>query len=873
MSCIEEIMSAARRAGIEIEEVEAKEIEAQLEQRLSKKVLTAEGEDQSLDLFKLAKQIATNARIAVALEKRSKLINARSYTKIMTKLNTAVDSKTGKVNPALNLQAMLTGNIRILDDGLRSVDRKQQSIGLEFVTQLQTSLKSKDLDILFKSGELDELITKAMFDGPDTLDISAAGVKDAIQISEVIKKVQKKALERKNSNGAMVRELLNYVVRQAHDSILLRKSGKVNYINYMLERDSSGNYLRLSDQTFENKSALKGGEPYTDEEFIGDIFDNLVTGQHQKVSSGEMVDPLKGYSGTSNLAKKMSASRVIHFKNGQAAYDYSKKYARQSLLDSVTSGLQHDGQSIGLMETFGTNPQAMFERVLRDVKELYKSDFKIQDAFNDFSLKNQFKELDGSTRARGSGKLYLGGTVDFAGINAAVRMWQHMSKLGAATISSFSDFATKASFINSRSERNLFSSYAIAFGDMFKNYSGEKQKQLAYLLNVGIENWLGDVHSRFGANDSGPGMISKAHQLFFKANGMSWWNNAQKVGLARMLSADLANYSNVALNDIPIRTRLNLQRYGITSDDWATYSAMEKKALDGNNYLVPSAIDTVDRAILEAATLREINATRKKKVTKVTDDDIQKYKNSLTTKLSSYFTDAADSAIPTPGARERAMMNLGTERGNVLGEAIRAVMQLKAFPITMVTKGMSQQYYAKQQAGQSGIYGLAQMMIGTTVMGYLSMTVKDVLKGKNPAEVYDEKEGFNSKTFIRAFTQGGGAGIYGDFIFGEFNRFGQSPAETLIGPTFGGAADVLKLWTSVREGNVDAVTTKGFRFLVSNTPYINLFYTKTALDYLFIYGMMEKANPGYLNRMEKKMQKDAGQDYYISSPSSSAVRY
>ena len=162
-----------------------------------------------------------------------------------------------------------------------------------------------------------------------------------------------------------------------------------------------------------------------------------------------------------------------------------------------------------------------------------------------------------------------------------------------------------------------------------------------------------------------------------------------------------------------------------------------------------------------------------------------------------FFSDNADSAIPTPQGRERAMMNAGTQRGTVLGEALRALMQLKAFPITYVTKGMSEQYIAKQQAGKSGLFGLAQMMIGTTVMGYIAMTTKDILKGRSPSEVYSEEEGLNTQTFTRAFTQGGGAGIYGDFIFGEFNRFGRSPLETFAGPTFGTTSDILKLYASM----------------------------------------------------------------------------
>ena len=510
MSCVDEVLDAAKRAGINLGEDEAQEIVAILESKLAKKMANA-GADQNLDLFKLAKEITKQARINAAIMRKTRLLNMRAYTKIMTKLKENPD------NPGQALEAILTGDIRVITDGLGSVDRRQQAISLEYAGQLVAALRKKDLENLFKSGDLDELIYKAMFDGPDSMDLSVAGAKEAIEIAEVVQKVQKKLLQRKNMNGAVIGELKNYVVRQGHDPIMLRKTGKDDWVNYMLEKDGNGAYVRLSEQTFESKSQFKDGADYTEEDFIGDIYENLVSGQHQKVDgTDKMGDQLLGFSGPSNLAKKLSTSRVIHFKDGQAAFEYASKFTRQKFSESVVNGIIHDGQSIGLMETFGTNPKAMFEKVLQDAEKINKTNLKARDTIKKARLVNQFKELDGTTKARGSGRLLLGGTVDFAGINAAWRMLQNMAKLGAATISSFSDIATKASFINSRTDRNIFSSYGKAFGDIFRNYNGKQQKELAYLLNVGVENFLGDVHSRFGANDSLPGMMGKAHQMFFR---------------------------------------------------------------------------------------------------------------------------------------------------------------------------------------------------------------------------------------------------------------------------------------------------------------------------------------------------------------------
>ena len=508
MSCVDEVLDAAKRAGINLGEDEAQEIVAILENKLAKRMANA-GADQDLDLFNLAKSIAQQARINAAIMRKTRLLNMRAYTKIMTKLKNNPD------NPGQVLESILTGDIRVLDDGLGSIDRRQQAISLEYAGQLVAALRKKDLEALFKSGDLDELIYKAMFDGPDSLDLNVAGAREAVEIAEIVQKVQKQLLQRKNRNGAVIGELKNYVVRQGHDPIILRKTGKDKWVNYMLEKDGNGVYVRLSDQTFESKSQFKDGVEYTDEQFIGDIYDNLVSGQHQKVDGGDnMGDKLVGFSGPANLAKKLSTSRVLHFKDGQAAYDYAQKFTRQSFSEAVVNGILHDGQAIGLMETFGTNPRAMFDRVMKDAQEINKTNLQAKETIKTKRLENQFRELDGTTRARGSGRLLLGGTVDFAGINAAWRMLQNMAKLGAATISSFSDIATKAHFINSRTERNIFTSYLRAFSDIFRNYSGKQQKELAYLLNVGVENFLGDVHSRFGANDSLPGMMGKAHQMF-----------------------------------------------------------------------------------------------------------------------------------------------------------------------------------------------------------------------------------------------------------------------------------------------------------------------------------------------------------------------
>ena len=872
MSCVDEILEAGRKAGIVFEEGEAEAVFDILNERLQKRVENA-GEGEELEVLSLAREIAKQARINAVMQKRNRLLNAKAYADIMRFVQQSD-------NPAEALSAIMVGSFRYAEGGMNSVDARQQGIMSKYAGELLAALHKERLDKLFLSKELEGKVFQAMFDGDD-FDVDVAGGPEAKRIAEIIQITQKRMLKRKNQQGAMIAELKNYAVRQSHDPILLRagaktseelKAARQSWVEYMMRPDV------LDPKTFENKPPTRDGEPYTNEQFLADMWDNLVSGQHDKVDAlrGDdgSIDKLEGFKGPANLAKKLSQSRIIHFKNGAAAHAYFQKYSRMSLSDAVMNAIQHDAQSIGLMEKFGTNPKSMFERVVDDIKKMNKDDaVKIdQIVKKERSLTNQFKELDGTTRARGAGRPVLFGA-DFAGIAAGWRMLQNMSKLGMATITSFSDIASKASFINSRTDRGIFTSYARAFSDIFRNYSSQDQKRLAFLLNVGVDGYNGDVFARFGANDSGPGKLAKAHNIFFRLNGMNYWNNAQKVGLAKMLAADLATYADRGFGDLPNATRFDLQRYDINETEWNLMRQMELEAVDGNKYMTSSGLDALPDSAIAQAALAKANQTRKRKLKQPTQAMIDKYRDDLSTKIATYLTDAADTAIPTPGAKERAIMNQGLERGTVLGESIRAIMQLKGFPITYISKGMTGQYYAKkqlagmapneQQFSSSGMVGLAQMMVGATMMGYLSVQLKEILKGKEPLEVFSDETALNPELLTKAMLQGGGMGIYGDFLFGEYNKYGQTLSQSLLGPTFGSIDDIARIYNNVLSGDVDAITKNATRFAISNTPGYNLFYTKTALDYLFIYGLMERSNPGYLRRMERRMKRDMEQEFYF----------
>jgi hypothetical protein len=50
-------------------------------------------------------------------------------------------------------------------------------------------------------------------------------------------------------------------------------------------------------------------------------------------------------------------------------------------------------------------------------------------------------------------------------------------------------------------------------------------------------------------------------------------------------------------------------------------------------------------------------------------------------------------------------------------------------------------------------------------MGYFVLQAKQLIAGKDPRPN-------SGATFLASMMQGGGAGIYGDFLFGQANRYG-----------------------------------------------------------------------------------------------------
>lgn len=221
------------------------------------------------------------------------------------------------------------------------------------------------------------------------------------------------------------------------------------------------------------------------------------------------------------------------------------------------------------------------------------------------------------------------------------------------------------------------------------------------------------------------------------------------------------------------------------------------------------------------------------------------------------------------------MMRRGSQPGTVLGELARFIGQFKAFPVAVLQKSIGRELYGRGykpsaygasirpgqeliqalRSGNGEKLGIAQLMLWTTLFGYGAMAIKDMVKGREPRPVD------SPVTWIAAMLQGGAWGLYGDFLFGEANRFGGGLTQSLSGPTLGLIDGGYDLFARMRDG--DDAAAASFRFAIQNTPFANLFYTRAMMDYAFLYSVQEALNPGALRRMERRIEKENAQQFLL----------
>jgi hypothetical protein len=831
--CIETLKVAA---GRDLTDEEVDFIFTEVRRR--RDFIKAKGRADSLEDAALmaADELANNIKLSAVIEKRNAALN---LTKRVRHIEWAQQNYGTKI--AEPLETLLVGTNRAKAGARDGVSQTQKAIVNNYLSGMTADLARTDLLPILTSGTMDREVSRALW-AIGRKDEAAAlkGLpSEAVELAKIIHKWEEVARVDANKEGAWIRKAAGYVVRQSHDMLKIGRAGDVAW---------KADAMRLFDiERMMGESGEKNVEA-----MLRSLYTDLASGNHLKPIKDEEI--AGGFTGPANLAKKLSQSREIHFKDSDAWFDYNQKYGAANLREALIGGLRSRGEATGMMRVLGTNPEATLKRIEQELVENAKAAGDTA-ALND--LNNSRSELDSYMKAV-DGSMNIPGNALWARRSANIRSVETLAKLGGMIFSQLNDIAIYGASMKYNGRSFLGSMGEVVTG-LGRNLKSKEKQDLLSSLDVVMESVVGEMGRTGTLNDAGS--MSRLMQTFMKYNLSTWWTEKFRASAAMGLSHHLALNKSLDYASLPADLSRALNTYGIDATRWDMLRAAPQKHVDGRDYLTAEQVRSLPDAMFENQ-LR--NAGQE-----VSDTAIANARTDLENKLRNYIVDNTGFAVLEPDAKTRALMLQGSQAGTWTGEFMRFLMQFKSFTGAYMQKTLGRELYGRGYEGDdilgalrngNGEIGALAKLIGmSTLMGYGSMVLKDLAKGKTPRDITDPD--MTVKVMLAAMVQGGGAGIYGDFLFGEASRMGSGTIESLAGPTISTAGRVVDLYHKALHG--DDVAANAFREVLANTPFLNLFYTRIALDYLIIYNIQEYLNPGYLRRMERRIETENAQTFLV----------
>lgn len=794
--------------------------------------------DRSASL-RAAREIGDHAQAAAIIAKRNAAMN---YVRRMEKVGWVLN--TFGQRPALGLESVLVGTQRAKVGARGGAAQVQAQLQRHYMAGFAVDLERTGHAALFASGAMDREVSRALWlhDQPDMAPVLARLPRESREIATVIRKWQEVTRIDANKAGAWIGKRTDYIVRQSHDSVRITRAG-------------FDAWAAVARQAFDIATMMKEHGVVDEDKMLKATYRNLSTGNHLK----DAPEGLDGFSGPGNLAKRVSQSRSITFKDADAWFDYNKKFGVGNLREAVGAGLMHSADSTGLMQTLGTNPRGMFDAIRQDVLLQTKAADNLEAVREIDSKRGEFDRYLSAI----DGTMNIPGSAMWARRSANVRAWLALSKLGGMVLSQLNDVAVYASGARYQG-RGFFSGMTEAVSGLGRDLGPQERRELAASLGVVLDNMAGEL-GRIGSFSEAGGM-NKAMRLFMKLNLSEWWVSRMRTSAAFGMSHHMALQVGKDFAGLGESYQRVLGLYGITGAEWNVIRQGALKEVDGKAYAVPEALREVSDDVMRGYIGQAAS-----------DSAIARERRGLEDKLRMFFVDQTETLALEPDKKTRAILLQGTQGGTALGELMRFLMQFKSFTGAYMQKIVGRELFGRGYEGDSVLgalrhgngefQGMASLIATTTLMGYASMSLKDLAKGRTPRDP-TESPADAAKIFMAAMVQGGGAGIYGDFLFGEVSRFGGGTVQTLAGPAVSTFGDVVDLYHKAIHG--DDVAASAFNLGLANTPFLNLFYTRLALNYAVLWRVQEMMNPGYLRRTERRLEKDQAQHYLM--PPSQVVR-
>lgn len=609
-----------------------------------------------------------------------------------------------------------------------------------------------------------------------------------------------------NEAGGAIPRLQRYGVPQAHNELAVIEAG------FEVWRDT---LWPLLDR--DRMLSYATGKPMADGELelaLKDVFEAIRTDGWSRRNASAA-------PGGRSLANQRTEHRFLHFKDGAAWRAYQEQFGVGDAWSAVLGYLDGMARDISLMQRFGPNPAAGVEYarqiVEQDAALTGNALRKRQAQSATYDMQTMFLHMKGSVNAPAHAK-----TAMFFG---SLRNFLVAGQLGSAMLSAVTDvnFGRITAQFNGMPATRLIRRHLALLSPLNR---GDQQMAIRLGLIADEASQIMSSQSRYLGETHGVEISRRLSEATMRLSGLSSWTQAGRWAFGMEFLGFLADNARGSFDELPAPLQRALTRYGL-ADEWDRIRAQELATHKGASYLDPGQFDDLDLG------LRVISMIRSE----------------------------TEFAVPSVSLYGRSRVGGREAAGTIGGEIMRNTLMYKSFGITLA---MTHGRRMAMQAGWRGKLTYAGNLILTaTLLGAFSMQLKEIAKGRDPREMD------GSEFWMAAMMQGGGFGIFGDFVFSDTNRFGGGFSETLAGPVVGLATDLHRATVGnareLLEGKSLEETkavNDGLGLVERYTPVASsLWYTKLATQRLIFDQIRRAANPYEADKRFDRQKRSAERDY------------
>lgn len=621
---------------------------------------------------------------------------------------------------------------------------------------------------------------------------------------------------------------------QAHDRVAIAKAGYERWREFVLPRLDRERMIDFGT-----------GKPMNDarlETLLREAYDGITTdGAIQRIRDGQ--GPGYGRS----LANRRAEHRFLHFKPGLDG-EYQKQFGNGDLFNAMMHHLDAMARDVAQMEILGPNPKATMALLEQNAVDWGRvADGKAPGrAFTRADRQQSKAQVAKDMLALFDGSAHAPVNAPIARSFGALRDALTSAQLASAFLSATSDIHFQHT---SRAYVGL--PQAKALGQIVNYMLPTSKEETGNAIRAGLiadgATQVASAQARYMGEVNATGITRWMADSAMRWSLLSPWTQGGRWAFGMEFLGHIADLAPQSFDQLKASRRADRQAFARTLDRWGLAGAWDE--IRSTAYYEPE---------------KGASFLRPEDIAARTDLPPERA-DYLASRVLEMVQGETDYAVPTSSLRTRAGLLSGARVGSVGGELLRSGAMYRSFPTTVTyllgSRAMAEGARALEAgAGRWGArqaalkYG-AFMLAGLTLFGALSLQMKELKSGRDPRPMTD------GDFWQAAMLQGGGLGIFGDFLFQDTNRFGGSLGTTVAGPVIGFLNDAKSLVGAEPDKRGRELT----RFMRQYTPFGNLWYLEAVfhrevLDQLQIW-LDEDAEADFRRKMRQREQ-DMGSGYW-----------